>query len=129
VLTPLQERVAAIVGSVLADQDFGLAGGAALISQGLVNRLTNDLDFFGASGDVIREQLPVILAALTEEGFEVVIQRESPTFVRISVLGLGSETEVDLAVDARLFPLQPGENSLVLSAKELAVDKVLAIFG
>jgi hypothetical protein len=45
VLTPLQERVAAIVGSVFADKDFGLAGGAALISQGLVNRLTNDLDF------------------------------------------------------------------------------------
>lgn len=121
--------MAAIVGSVLADQDFGLAGGAALISQGLVNRLTNDLDFFGASGDVIREQLPSILEALTDEGFEVEIQRESPTFVRISVFGLGSETEVDLAVDARLFPLQPGAISLVLSAKELAVDKVLAIFG
>jgi hypothetical protein len=91
--------------------------------------LTNDLDFFGASSDVIREQLPVLLEALMEDGFEVDIRRESPTFVRIPAFGLGSETEVDLAVDARLFPLQSGAVSLVLTAEELAVDKVLAIFG
>jgi hypothetical protein len=73
--------------------------------------------------------LPVLLEALSEEGFEVDIRRESPAFVRLSVLGLDSETEVDLAVDARLLLLQPGVVSLVLTAEELAVDKVLAILG
>ena len=61
----------------------------------------------------------MLLEALSEEGFEVDIRRESPAFVRLSVLGLDSETEVDLAADARLFLLQPGVVSLVLTAEEL----------
>jgi len=129
VLTPLQEKAAAIAGTVLADKDYGLAGGDALISQGLVDRRTNDLDYFGAPGEVMREQLPALRAAPADEGFDVDIRRESPTFVRLSVYGLGSETEIDLAVDARLFPLRPGVTGPVLADEELAVDKVLAIFG
>lgn len=47
-LTDLQQQVAQIVAGVLAAEDVGLAGGGALISQGLVDRLTRDLDYFGA---------------------------------------------------------------------------------
>ena len=42
---------------------------------------------------------------------------------------MDSETEVDFGLDSRLFPLEQGEFSPVLASKELAVDKVLAVFG
>lgn len=36
---------------------------------------------------------------------------------------------MDLAADARLFPLEIGDGLPLLNATELAVDQVLAIFG
>jgi hypothetical protein len=43
--------------------DFALAGGAALISQGLVERRTNDLDFFGSFEAALAERLPRVVAS------------------------------------------------------------------
>jgi predicted nucleotidyltransferase component of viral defense system len=129
VLTPLQEKIAALVAESLMGSDFALAGGAALISQGLVDRRTNDLDFFGSSESALAEKFPMVVSALQREGLEVDIRRSSPRFARIVVRGLESETEVDFGLDSRLFPLEQGEFSPVLASKELAVDKVLAVFG
>lgn len=128
-LTPLQEKIAALVAESLMGSDFALAGGAALISQGLVDRRTNDLDFFGSSESALAEKFPMVVSALQREGLEVDIRRSSPRFARIVVRGLESETEVDFGLDSRLFPLEQGEFSPVLASKELAVDKVLAVFG
>jgi hypothetical protein len=128
-LSRLQEQIVVIVGRALDGSDFALAGGAAIISQGLVDRRTRDLDFFGSSSLQLAEKLPVIIEALTEWGLEVNIDRQSERFARLQVRGLGEETEVDFGIDYRLFPLHEGEHTSVLSNKELAVDKVLAIFG
>ena len=38
-------------------------------------------------------------------------------------------TELDLASDARLFPADQGPGFQILSAEELAADKLLAVFG
>ena len=129
VLTPLQQRIAALVAESLVGADFALAGGAALISQGLVERRTNDLDFFGSSEEALAQRFPEVVSSLRREGFEVEIRRFTPQFARIVVRGSDSETEVDFGLDGRLFPLEQGEFSPVLASKELAVDKVLAIFG
>jgi hypothetical protein len=86
VLSPLQERVAAIVAGLDEAKDFALAGGAALILRGEVERRTRDLDFFGLTGDAVD-------------------------------------------ADARLFPAEPARPAPTLRGEELAVDKVLAIFG
>jgi len=129
VLTPLQERIATVVAEALAGSDFALAGGAALIAQGLVDRKTNDLDFFGSSEEALAQRLPNVVSSLQQEGFEVEVRRSTRQFVRIVVRGLDSETELDLGLDGRLFPLEQGEFSPVLASKELAVDKVLAVFG
>jgi hypothetical protein len=128
-LTPLQEQIAQLIGSVLEGSDFALAGGAAIISQGLVDRRTRDLDFFGSSALVLAEKLPQIIDSLVREGFQAEIVQQNERFVRLDVKGLGEETEVDLGIDFRLFPPHKGAHSLVLSSRELAVDKVLAIFG
>jgi hypothetical protein len=128
-LTPLQEKIAQIIGAALEGSDFALAGGAAIISQGLVDRRTRDLDFFGSSTSILAARLPQIIYSLVREGFQAEIVKQSERFVRLDVKGLGEETEVDLGIDFRLFPPHKGTHSLVLSSKELAVDKVLAIFG
>lgn len=44
-LSPLQEQVAAIIAGLEEAEDFALAGGAALIVRGDVQRQTRDLDF------------------------------------------------------------------------------------
>ncbi|HEY5110769.1 MAG TPA: nucleotidyl transferase AbiEii/AbiGii toxin family protein [Acidimicrobiales bacterium] len=128
-LTPLQEQIAQIIGDALEGSDFALAGGAALISQGLVDRRTRDLDFFGSSSPVLSERLQQIIHSLVREGFQVEIDQQNERFVRLEVTGLGEETDVDFGIDSRLFPPDQGAHSLVLSSRELAVDKVLAIFG
>jgi hypothetical protein len=129
VLTPLQERIAVLVAASLEGSDFALAGGAALISQGLVDRKTGDLDFFGSSEQVLAERLPEIISALEQDGMIVEVRRSTLQFARIVIRGMESETEVDFGLDGRLFPLEQGMFSPVLASRELAVDKVLAVFG
>lgn len=128
-LSPLQEQILTIIGRALEGSDFALAGGAAIISQGLVDRRTRDLDFFGSSSLQLAEKLPIIIEALIGLGLEVRIDRQTERFARLEVKGFGEETEVDFGIDFRLFPPHDGANFSVLSIKELAVDKVLAIFG
>jgi hypothetical protein len=53
VLNQLQVRVAAVVRNLPEAQNFVLAGGAALIVRGDVNRLTRDLDFFAESAEAV----------------------------------------------------------------------------
>jgi hypothetical protein len=77
VLTPLQERIAVLVAASLEGSDFALAGGAALISQGLVDRKTGDLDFFGSSEQVLAERLPEIISALEQDGMIVEVRRST----------------------------------------------------
>lgn len=50
-------------------------------------------------------------------------------FARVSVDGNGQTTLIDMGADARLFPAEPSDYGPMLSRLELAIDKVLAIFG
>lgn len=72
---------------------------------------------------------PQVISALIEDGLAVDVKRQATTFYRLAIKGAGDETELDLAIDARLFPLVESDFGRVLSPLELATDKVLAIFG
>jgi hypothetical protein len=129
VLTPLQERVARIVGGLEEAEDFALAGGAALIVRGDVDRKTRDPDYFGPSADEVDELLPAVRRALEADGLTVRDVQVAAGFARLEVT-LGAEhLEVDLGTDARLYPPEGGALGPMLTGEELAVDKVLAIFG
>ena len=128
-LTPLQEQVAAIVASLAEAESFALAGGAALIARGDVQRQTRDLDFFGLTPDDVDRLVPAVDRALQKAGLVVRRIQENPGFARLIVESDDDRTELDLAADARLFPAEPGEPAPMLSGQELAVDKVLAVFG
>lgn len=129
VLSELQQRVALIFAGLPEAEPFVLAGGAALIVRGDVHRLTRDLDFFGlAPGDVDRV-VPVFEAAVRAAGMTVERRQSASGFARLVVSDAGEQTEVDVGADARLLPVEASRFGPVLSAEELAVDKVLAIFG
>jgi hypothetical protein len=53
----------------------------------------------------------------------------NPGFARFIVSDGDERTELDLAADARLFPAESGRIAPTLTGEELAVDKVLAVFG
>jgi hypothetical protein len=128
-LSPLQEQVAEIIAGLEEATDFALAGDAALISRGDVQRQTKDLDFFGLTTDAVDRLLPAVERALQSAGLTVRRVQDNPGFARLLVESGNDRTEVDLAADARLFPVEPGEPAPTLSGEELAVDKVLAVFG
>jgi hypothetical protein len=94
-----------------------------------VQRRTRDLDFFGLTPAAVDRLVPAVERALREAGFAVQHIQENPGFARLVVESGDDRTEVDLAADARLFPAEPGRPAPTLSGEELAVDKVLAVFG
>lgn len=128
-LSPLQEEIAEIVAGLEEAEDFALAGGAALIARGDVLRQTRDLDFFGLTAAAVDRLVPAVDRALREAGLTVHHIQVNPGFARLIVESADDRTEVDLAADARLFPAEPGRPAPMLSGKELAVDKLLALFG
>ena len=128
-LSPLQERVAEIIAGLEEAKDFALAGGAALIARGDVQRQTRDLDFFGLTAAAVDRLVPAVDRALREAGLVVHHVQENPGFARLVVESEDERTELDLAADARLFPAEPGRPAPLLSGEELAVDKVPAAFG
>jgi len=129
VLTELQLRIAEIVAALDEAEGFALAGGAALIVRGEVQRQTRDLDFFGLTREAVDRLLPAVERALRETGLTVHRIRVNPGFARLVVESADDRTEVDLAADARLFPAEPGRPAPTLTGEELAADKLLALFG
>ena len=128
-LSPLQERVAALVAGIEDANEFALAGGAALIVQGMINRRTRDLDFFGPGPAAVDRLVPLVEAALAEEGLTVRRITVNPGFARLEIGDGRDLTELDLAADARLLPVQPTTPAPTLSGPELGADKVLALFS
>jgi Nucleotidyl transferase AbiEii toxin, Type IV TA system len=129
VLSRIQHQVAQIVAGLAEAEEFVLAGGAALIARGEVQRTTRDLDFFGLTSGAVDRLVPAVEQALREAGLAVHPVQVNPGFARLLVESGDDRTELDLAADARLFPAEPGVPAPTLSGEELAVDKVLAIFG
>lgn len=128
-LTAFQVDMANLFFGLPASEGFLLAGGGALLAQGLTVRPTTDLDFFTGPGvgdvQTARDEL---LAATGEHGWDVERTRESETFCRLKVHG-PEDLDVDLALDAA--PGLPPAASFVgptFAPAELAGRKVIALF-
>lgn len=127
-LTALQRHVARSILEASPDRQLALAGGAAMIAWGLVDRLTRDLDLFTPRGR-IDELIGVLEAVLTHAGLTITPIHTSESFVRMQVSDSEEICIVDLALDPRLFPAVEGPLGRTLSLDELAADKMLALFG
>jgi hypothetical protein len=128
-LTAFQIEVAQLLFSLPASGGFLLAGGGALLAQGLTARPTQDLDFFtqADAGDVglARDQF---LAAASGRGWAVDRVQDGGTFCRLLVHG-SADLLVDLALDSA--PGRPASASIAgptFAPGELAGRKIIALF-
>lgn len=71
VLTDLQQRIRRIISDLPESGSFALAGGGALIASGVVQRPTNDLDFFAPHPRDVTELYEAARNALEAEGLEL----------------------------------------------------------
>lgn len=128
-LSPLQERLLALVWSLPEAGDFALAGGAALIVHGAADRETRDLDLFAAVDGAVDRLLGPLTSAITDADMSVIVRTSSPTFARLEVSDDHGATELDLAIDARIRPVDRTPAGRLLALDELAADKTVAVFG
>jgi hypothetical protein len=129
-LSPIQERVAALFFSLPGSAGFALAGGGALVARGEVARTTRDLDLFAAHPEEVAQAVEQFRNALPQSGFSFELVRSSPTYCRMIVLApAGEQVLVDIGYDYRLREPEDVRFGRVLSVDDLAADKVLALFG
>jgi len=130
VLTALQQRVARLFLGLPEAQRFALAGGAALVLRGEVERRTEDLDFFAPAAEDVRPAAGAFRLALVDEGLRSEVVRSGPAFARLVVRAEdGQSVLVDLGYDHRMRAAGQRDIGPVLALEELAADKFLALFG
>ena len=128
-LTDLQRRVREIVARLPEGGAVALAGGAALIVTGVVQRGTEDLDFFTAHPEPVGPVLEGLETALAAAGLRVTRLQASETHARLMVESDTDTTRVDLATDFQLMPALQTAEGAILADRELAANKTLALFG
>ena len=82
--------MAEIIAGLNEAEGFALAGGAALILRGVVERSTRDLDFFGLTTTAVETLVPAVEDALRAAGLTVEHVQRSPGRWRTSPLPTGS---------------------------------------
>jgi hypothetical protein len=130
-LTDFQTEVTRLFFSLPASNGFLLAGGGALLANGLTARPTQDLDFFGTPNlvDIVaaRDQFE---AALGDRNILCERVQDSNNFVRLRLTAADEALIVDLAIDS-----PPGRrpvmtiNGPTFDPEELAGRKLAALFS
>lgn len=126
-LSDFQDAVREIVAHLPEAEGFALAGGAALIVSGVVDRVTKDLDYFTPYPNPVDRMADAARSALEDAGLEVATIRSGDTYTQLVVSSGADSTNIDLASDYRLMAAKPTDSGFVLDVQELAADKVLAL--
>src|SRR5262245_6452865 len=102
------QRLARVALQAAARYGFCLAGGYAVQAHGFVNRASKDVDLFTTMAEAsdFPAAQAAVAAALRDDGLEVTVEREGPSFARLAVVDpLGGNTStVELGVDWRAHP-------------------------
>lgn len=133
-LTQFQLDAAGMFFSLTESVGFLLAGGGALIAQGIVVRDTDDLDFFTQrGGGDVDAAATALIAAAQAQSWSAEVLRSGPDFRRIALVRrAGSQNVddevvyVDLAIDTPPTVTIAGPT---LPPLELAIRKTLALFS
>lgn len=129
-LNSFQIAIANLFFSLPESQGFLLAGGGALIAQGIVPRVTEDLDLFTSRGrGDIQVASEALVAATSTRGWHAKVKRTGKEFRRLEITG-PDVVIVDFAVDS------PAACTPVVSIagpsfapEELVIRKTLALFS
>jgi hypothetical protein len=123
------EAIARLALHLPEAERVALAGGGAMLVHGLVNRPTQDIDLFTPDPAELARLVPALVAALRQQGYDVHLDRSTPTFTRLQVTTpAGRVLVVDLGQDWRMRAAVELDVGRVLHAEETAADKVLALF-
>lgn len=131
-LTRVQRRVAKLVLATAGRAGFRLAGGAALVASHVTQRPTRGIDAFTAEDVDVSSVGDEVIEALRNAGYDVAPTRRSSAFVSMTVTAgrsRRSRFEVDLGRDHIAWPTTTTSLGPTLSPRELAANKVLALFG
>jgi Nucleotidyl transferase AbiEii toxin, Type IV TA system len=128
-LTRAQLDVAAAFFALPASSGFVLVGGAALLALELIDRPTEDLDFFTDDPARIANAVEALVDVADRNGWRVETIRSTPTFHRLELNCEDETVRVDIAVDSP--PRRATVKGVVgptLDPLELAGRKLLALF-
>lgn len=131
-LSAAQQKVARVLADAVAGAGFAMAGGSALNALGLSDRLSEDIDAFSATCRDVRIPAARAGSAFRDAGWDVEIDRDTPTFCRLVVTTARrrrTQVVVELGQDAIEWGIQQSSVGPVLTVRELAANKVLAAFG
>jgi Nucleotidyl transferase AbiEii toxin, Type IV TA system len=130
-MTRAQRRIARRVLAVAGPDGFHLAGGAALVASNMTDRATRDINVFSAEDVDVGAVADRVSAALRDDGFEVEETRRLRGRATLVVTAVGPRRStflVDFARDDIKWPGATTSLGPTLSPRELAANKVLALF-
>jgi Nucleotidyl transferase AbiEii toxin, Type IV TA system len=131
-LTPLQVEATRVFFSLGQSVGFVVAGGAALIAQGLIHRPTQDVDLFliDSTSSTIADAAKSFESAIEQKGWShqrVIDQQE---FIRLLIISRDASLLIDLGRDSPAGePVESTQLGPTLSPRDLATRKTLALFG
>lgn len=130
-LSPLQERLAALIAALPESAGFVLAGGAAMAAHGVLDRTTRDLDYFAGPKDAaaVHRLADAFERSAGRHRLAVQRERQGPSFIRLRVSDERGECEVDLAIDYRALEPVQTRYGPAFDLRELGANKVLAVFA
>lgn len=133
IMDAFHHRLASVALSAAARYGFCLAGGYAVQAHGFIRRRSNDVDLFAtveASTDFPAAQAAVV-AALRDDGLQVTIELEAPSFARLTVTDpdSGSVSTVELGMDWRAHPPVQSEVGPVLHPVDAVANKLCALYS
>ena len=128
-LSHSQLDVAAAFFALSESEGFVVVGGAALLALELIDRPTEDLDFFTDDPTRISNAATALIATAGRNGWPVETIRSTATFQRMELTVDGETVRVDIAVDSppRLGTVRATIGP-TLDPLELAGRKLLALF-
>lgn len=131
-LTRLQVAASRLFFSLPQSAGFAVAGGAALLAQGLIDRPTRDVDLFllDATASAVATAAASFEAAVDLQGWSHRRAIDQRDFVRLEISDGQESLIVDLGRDS------PAEEAIdttelgpTLGPRDLAARKTLALFG